>query len=122
MAKEKHKIISVDITKEMGERLKQAREERGYTRAQLSERSGITERYIIGIENEGSVPKIPVLNDLLRALGLSADAIFYPETTIDDPDVNQLTRLYYACDKRERRIVMDLLNSLLDSRDCNDEP
>lgn len=117
MANNKRKIFSVDITDKLGERLKAAREERGYTREQLSERSGVSERYIIAIENEGSIPKIPVLNDLLRGLGLSADFIFYPENDFDDPQLTQLVRLFYACNERERKIVMDLINSLLDSRE-----
>ncbi|WP_158605063.1 MULTISPECIES: helix-turn-helix transcriptional regulator [unclassified Anaerotruncus] len=117
MASNKHKIASVDITDKMGERIKTAREDRGYTRAQLSERSGISERYIIGIENEGSIPKVAVLNDLLRGLGLSADSIFYLELIASDPELEQVARLYLACDKRERKIVIDLINSLLDSRE-----
>ena len=117
MASNKHKIASVDITDKMGERIKTAREDRGYTRAQLSERSGISERYIIGIEKEGSIPKVAVLNDLLRGLGLSADSIFYPELIASDPELEQVARLYLACDKRERKIVIDLINSLLDSRE-----
>ena len=80
MAKNKRKIFSVNITTKLGERMKSARESRGYTREQLSERSGVSERYIVAIENEGSVPKIPVLNDLLRGLGLSANFIFLPGT------------------------------------------
>ncbi|NBK20147.1 XRE family transcriptional regulator [Anaerotruncus sp. X29] len=117
VASNKHKIASVDITDKMGERIKTAREDRGYTRAQLSERSGISERYIIGIENEGSIPKVAVLNDLLRGLGLSADSIFYLELIASDPELEQVARLYLACDKRERKIVIDLINSLLDSRE-----
>ena len=76
MVKIKHKIKSETITDKLGERIRTAREERSYTRAQISERSGISERYLIAIENEGNIPKVPVLNDLLRSLGLSADALF----------------------------------------------
>ena len=83
MAKNKRKVFSVNITDKLGERMKSARESRGYTREQLSERSGVSERYIVAIENEGSIPKIPVLNDLLRGLALSANFIFYPEQDID---------------------------------------
>lgn len=80
MAKNKRKVFSVNITDKLGERMKSARESRGYTREQLSERSGVSERYIVAIENEGSIPKIPVLNDLLRGLALSANFIFLPGT------------------------------------------
>lgn len=122
MTTRRRKIFTVNIVDKLGERLKAAREERGYTRAQLSERSGVTERYIIGIENEGSIPKISVLNDLLRGLGLSADSIFYPELTSEQSDLEQLSRLYLACDARERQIVISLINALLDSREGQPEP
>lgn len=79
MAKNKRKIKAETITDKLGERIRNAREERGYTRAQVSERSGISERYLIAIENEGNIPKVPVLNDLLHSLGLSADALFFPD-------------------------------------------
>lgn len=118
MANNKRKIFSVDITNKLGERLKAAREERGYTREQLSERSGVSERYIIAIENEGSIPKIPVLNDLLRGLGLSADFIFYPENDVTDPQLDQLIRLYYTCDVRDRKVIIALVNSLIDSKEA----
>ena len=57
MAKNKRKVFSVNITDKLGERM-------------------VSERYIVAIENEGSIPKIPVLNDLLRGLALSANFIF----------------------------------------------
>ena len=97
--------------------MKSARESRGYTREQLSERSGVSERYIVAIENEGSVPKIPVLNDLLRGLGLSANFIFYPEQDIDDPQLDHLIRLFYACDVRDCKVIVDVANSLIDNRE-----
>ena len=109
MAKNKRKVFSVNITDKLGERMKSARESRGYTREQLSERSAI--------ENEGSIPKIPVLNDLLRGLALSANFIFYPEQDIDDPQLDHLIRLYYACDVRDRKVIIDVANSLIDNRE-----
>ena len=117
MAKNKRKIFSVNITTKLGERMKSARESRGYTREQLSERSGVSERYIVAIENEGSVPKIPVLNDLLRGLGLSANFIFYPEQDIDAPQLDHLIRLFYAYDVRDRKVIIDVANSLIDNRE-----
>lgn len=117
MAKNKRKVFSVNITDKLGERMKSARESRGYTREQLSERSGVSERYIVAIENEGSIPKIPVLNDLLRGLALSANFIFYPEQDIDDPQLDHLIRLFYACDVRDRKVIIDVANSLIDNRE-----
>ena len=62
--------------KNMGYILKQARLKMGYTRDQLSERVGISHRYLTAIENEDRRPSYEVLSKLLRNLGLSADSIF----------------------------------------------
>lgn len=58
------------ITDKLGETLKAVRLARGYTREQLSERTGVTERYIAAIENEGQIPRVTVLSALLHGLGL----------------------------------------------------
>lgn len=47
MVKNQRKLYSVNITNRLGECIKAFREEAGYTRAQISERSGISERYLI---------------------------------------------------------------------------
>lgn len=122
MSKNNRKSFSMDITDTLGERLRTARETRGYTREQLSERSGVSERYIVAIENEGSIPRVPVLNDLLRGLGLSSDYIFYPENTLADPQLDQLIRLYHMCDMRERKVIIAVVNALIDSRDQEAKP
>lgn len=122
MAKKQQKLCSVDIVNQLGECIKAFREESGYTRAQISERSGISERYLIAIENEKSIPKVPVLNSLLRSLGMSANALFYPELSKENPELEHLIYLFMACDERERRIIIDLINSLLDSRTPHKEP
>ena len=56
--------------KNMGYILKQARLKMGYTRDQLSERVGISHRYLTAIENEERRPSYEVLSKLLRNLGL----------------------------------------------------
>lgn len=63
--------------KNMGYILKQARLKMGYTRDQLSERVGISHRYLTAIENEERRPSYEVLSKLLRNLGLSADVALH---------------------------------------------
>ena len=57
------------------------------------------------------------MNDLLRGLALSANFIFYPEQDIEDPQLDHLIRLYYACDVRDRKVIIDVANSLIDNRE-----
>jgi len=123
-AKSKHsKSISpaereIHITDKLGDILKLTRLDHGYTREQISERAGISVRYLIAIENEGQVPSVRVLCNLLRALGLSSDSIFYPDMSNPDPETDQLVRLIHQCDERDRKVVLAVVNSLIDRKEC----
>lgn len=104
------------VTDKLGETIKATRMARGYTREQLSERTGVTERYIAAIENEGQIPRVQVLSALLHGLGLSADRIFYPDAEQTDPDLDQLVRLIQLCDVEDRKVVSAVVDALLDRK------
>ncbi|SCH33597.1 HTH-type transcriptional regulator immR [uncultured Ruminococcus sp.] len=109
MVTKKEKEIS-----NLGHILKQARQKMGYTREQLSERVGISLRYLTAIENEQKRPSYDVLYRLLHNLGLSADSIFYPEKE-SDTEEKQLLRLLQQCSERDRKIVKSVIDALLDN-------
>jgi len=109
------------ITDKLGEVLKAFRLKQGYTREQLSERTGVNVRYIAAIENEGQLPRIPILCDLIRGLGLSADRIFYPEREQEDPDLDQLIRLIQLCNEQDRKVVSAVVNALVDGKSQNND-
>ena len=83
-------------------------------RDQLSERVGISHRYLTAIENEERRPSYEVLSKLLRNLGLSADSIFYPEKE-SEPEEKQLLRLFQQCSKRDRKVIKSIIDTLLDN-------
>ena len=64
---------SKKIDKDMGFRLKKARLDQKLTYDELSEKSGVSSRYIKEIENHGNVPSLEKLGQLIRALHISAD-------------------------------------------------
>lgn len=70
---------SKKIDKDMGFRLKKARLDQKLTYDELSEKSGVSSRYIKEIENHGNVPSLEKLGQLIRALHISADPFFYPQ-------------------------------------------
>lgn len=111
-----HSQRFLHITDKLGEILKETRLALGYTREQLSERTGVTERYIAAIENEGQIPRVIVLNALLHGLGLSADRIFYPDAEQEDPDLDHLMRLIQLCDAEDRKVIAAVVDALLDRR------
>ena len=67
---------SKKIDKDMGFRLKKARLDQKLTYDELSEKSGVSSRYIKEIENHGNVPSLEKLGQLIRALHISADPFF----------------------------------------------
>lgn len=67
------------VSKRVGRVLRKIREEQGLTRAQLSEKSTVSERQISAIELGEKGPRLNSLELLLRSLGASADQLFYPE-------------------------------------------
>lgn len=110
MARSQAKIVT-----NLGQILKQARIQMGYTREQLAERVSITPRYLTAIENEKKRPSYDVLYLLLHNLGMSADCIFYPEKP-DETEEQQILRLLQQCNNRDKKVIKDLIDSMIDNR------
>lgn len=100
----------------LGSVLKAARKTKGLTREQLAEIINITPRYLMSIENESKKPSYDLLFRLIRELGISADAIFYPENQQSNTEVDRLIRLLYMCDDRELKIATATIQALIDNR------
>ena len=104
------------ITDTLGEILKRERLKAGYTREEIAERAGIGVRHLAAIENEQRMPSAEVLCRLIRAIGISADLIVYPETIPPEPEdaheIAQLIRLIRICDQRARSAAKAMLEVL----------
>jgi transcriptional regulator with XRE-family HTH domain len=100
-------------TDKLGEILKREREKAGYTREQIAERAKIGVRHLAAIENEQRMPSVKVLLRLIRANGISADLVAYPERTSVDTEevkeINQLIRLIHICGRKARRAAKAML-------------
>ena len=102
---------------DFGHKLKDIRLKKGYTREQLAERTSISTRYLSAIENEQREPSYDVLYRLIHSLGISADTIFYPDSSsVDNSETEQIKRLYMECSERDRLIVRALVDSMLDNK------
>lgn len=99
-----------------GNIIKTARIENEMTREHLSERAGIGYRHLMGIENENKAPSIFVFFRLIRALGISADTIVYPEKTIASAEKDKLYRMLSRCTENEIRAFIAMLDVLLSDR------
>lgn len=88
-----------------GQAIKDARQAGGLTQQDLAEQARITTRYIMSIENENKQPSMKVLIKIIRALKISADTIFFPESQHTDTKKEHLIRMIRLCDERDLQIV-----------------
>lgn len=60
---------------------------------------------------------IEVFCRIVRALGISADRVVYPEDEVEESEEVQLVRLIRACDVRDRAAIKAMVEALLYSRE-----
>ena len=99
--------------------IKAARDKSDLTVEELTDRVGITDRYLYRIENEGKVPKFDVLKKLVLELSVDANSIFYPEKPSKDSAVEDLVRMLYSCDDRSLKIIRATVKAALESQQNN---
>jgi transcriptional regulator with XRE-family HTH domain len=61
----------------IGERLKGLREEKGFTQGEIEKRTGLLRCYISRVENGHTVPAVPTLEKMARALEVPMYRLFY---------------------------------------------
>ena len=105
-----------ELLNEFGRTIKDARHAAGLTQETLAEQIGITPRYIMAIENENKQPSMLVLYKLIRALKISADAIFFPEIQHSDKKKEHLIHLIRLCDEKELKVATATIKALLDTK------
>lgn len=104
---------SKKIDKELGFRLKKARLDQKLTYDELSEKSGVSSRYIKEIENHGNVPSLEKLGQLIRALHISADPFLYPAVPSDNLDYQRLLVYLSECSADQITTILALVEAYL---------
>ena len=104
---------SKKIDKELGFRLKKARLDQKLTYDELSEKSGVSSRYIKEIENHGNVPSLEKLGQLIRALHISAEPFFYPAVPSDNLDYKRLLVYLSECSADQITTILALVEAYL---------
>ena len=95
-----------DVLSVLGMRLKEARKKRGFTQENLAVITGISARHIANIEKGDVNPSFEVLSTLVKALGVSFDAIFDPADEQTEADIQEIAGLYRACPEQGRRLIL----------------
>lgn len=85
-----------------GKELKKKRLEHGISQKDLGILVDRTQRSIMNFENNGQMPTLDVFYKLVTYLGISVDALFYPD---------------FSCEKSEARQKLDFFLNELDEKD-----
>ena len=72
-----------------GTNVKEARKAKHLTRKDLAEKVNIESRYLANIENEGTIPSLPVIIQLVKICGLPMERYFNPEVMREESELRQ---------------------------------
>ena len=97
----------------LGKILKDARESAEISISVLSQKIGVSKRYLYEIEAGKKKPSFDVLYRLVRELYISSDLIFYPEKLSKNSEVENLIRMLSVCDDNELSLVMATVKALV---------
>lgn len=96
--------------KDIGQRIKEKRIEKGLTQEKLSEMIGVGPSHMSHIESGSTVPSFEVFISILNALQCSSDELLCRETISARPLLNSwLSDLVADCDPTEIKILSDIL-------------
>ena len=96
--------------KDVGQRIKEKRIERGLTQEKLSELVGIGSSHMSHIEGGSTVPSFEVFISILNALDCSADELLCREVAAAKPLLNSwLSDIIADCDPTETKILTDIV-------------
>ena len=96
--------------KDIGQRIKAKRIEKGFTQEQLSEMVGIGPSHMSHIESGNTVPSFEVFISIINALDCSADELLCREAAAAKPILNSwLSELVGDCDNTETKILKDII-------------
>lgn len=106
-------------TDELGQIIRDLREENGLTREQLSERAALGSRHMAAIESGEKNPSVPALIRLIRSMGVSADRVVYPELQVENDDLNRISRLAATCSPTQRKFIVAFIELVLTQKDLD---
>ena len=72
-----------------GADVKEARKAKNLARKDLAEKVNIDTRYLANIENEGTIPSLPVIIQLVKICSLPMERYFNPEVMREESELRQ---------------------------------
>ena len=97
-----------------GADVKEARKAKNLARKDLAEKVNIDTRYLANIENESTIPSLPVIIQLVKIYGLPMERYFNPEVMREESDLRQrVGQKLKLCPEQYLPIVEDAIDGAL---------
>jgi transcriptional regulator with XRE-family HTH domain len=107
--------------KALGQTIKKARTDRGWTRDGLADMLGISARYLVDIENEGQHPSLQVLYSLVTLFDISIDQFVFPEKeVIQNTQRRQLDKLLDDMNRRDLTIMTGTAKAIQEANEAGE--
>ena len=105
-----------------GEDVKAARIAKHLSRKTLAEIVNIDSRYLANIENEGTIPSLPVIIQLIKVCGLPVERYFNPEVMREESAQRQrISHKLKLCPEQYLAIIEGALDGALKIENSADE-
>ena len=105
-----------------GEDVKAARNAKHLSRKTLAEIVNIDSRYLANIENEGTIPSLPVIIQLIKECGLPVERYFNPEVMREESAQRQrISHKLKLCPEQYLTIIEGAIDGALKIKESTDE-
>lgn len=99
--------------KDIGNRIKIKRKQKGITQERLAELTGISIPHMSNIENANTKVSLSVLVNIANALECTVDELLCSNLTINTNATNSIINdIFDGCTKEEKAIIIDVMESL----------
>lgn len=96
----------------LGEKIKGARNNKGYTQQELADRCCISLKHLQGIEKGKKNPSYLVLRAIVRVLEISLDSLLIPEMPESEQGANEMRQIYLSCPDATKPVLLGAVRAL----------
>lgn len=105
-----------------GSDVKAARQAKRISRKAMTEKVNIDWRYLANIENEGAIPSLPVIIQLIKICGLPVERYFNPEIMREESALRQrVSHKLKLCPEEFLPIIEGAIDGAIQIQQKNDE-
>ena len=95
--------MPIDDLTALGQKMREARKEKGLTQQELADLSHVSIKQIAKIEKGKINPSYLILKALAKVLPISLDTLINPDVSPEDEGATQMKMLYYNCPSEVRK-------------------